>query len=180
MSITLCTRAAPGPEQGRGVTLIELMVALALLAVLTSLAAPSFERARDRYRLRSAADALVADLQHARLEGIRTNRGTTVQVATGSAWCYGVVLGVSACDCASAGSCNVKAVGAAAYPGVSLSSSFASAPSFDARRGLASAAGTLTLSNPHGQQVQVSVSVLGLVSICSPSGTANAGGYASC
>lgn len=172
-----CHRAG---ARARGLTLIESMVVLALLAVLTSLGAPAFERARDRQRLRSAAEHLFADLQQARFEGIRTNRGATLQVNTGTQWCWGVSLGSTACDCATQDSCNVKAVGHATHPGLSLSSSFATAPQFDARRGLVGSSGTLTLTSTHGFQVQVSVSLLGMVSLCTPSGAAQAGAFPSC
>lgn len=164
----------------RGLTIIELMVAVAVLAVLTSLGAPAFERARDRYRLRGAADALIADLQLARLEGIRTNQGALVQISGGSTWCWGVNLGSTACDCATAGSCSVKSMDAAAYPGLSLASSFGATPRFEARSGLSNGSGTVTLSSTHGYQVLVSVSALGLVSVCTPSGSAHAGAYPTC
>ena len=52
----------------RGFTLIELMVGLALLAVLTMLAFPTFTTMVQNARLRAVADSILAGLQGARAE----------------------------------------------------------------------------------------------------------------
>lgn len=62
----------------RGLTLIELMVAIAVAAVLLSLAAPSFKQALGRSRLSSTASELTAAVQLARAEAIRSNRRVTL------------------------------------------------------------------------------------------------------
>jgi type IV fimbrial biogenesis protein FimT len=59
-----------------GVTLIELVVTLALLAVLVALAVPSFSDAGLPSQLRAVADKLVGAVQFARSEAIK--RDTTV------------------------------------------------------------------------------------------------------
>jgi type IV fimbrial biogenesis protein FimT len=65
-----------------GFGLIELMVGIAVLAVLTMLAVPSFSDWMRSTRLRSAAESLRSDLQAARAEAIRTNAGTRLQFVT--------------------------------------------------------------------------------------------------
>ncbi|PJI95763.1 type IV fimbrial biogenesis protein FimT [Acidovorax sp. 69] len=54
-----------------GFTLIELMVTVALLAVLLSLAAPSFQALLETQRMRAAAFDLMADLTLARNEALK-------------------------------------------------------------------------------------------------------------
>ena len=58
----------------RGLTLIELMIALAVGAILMSLAAPSFRQALGKSRLSSTASELTGAVQLARAEAIRNNR----------------------------------------------------------------------------------------------------------
>lgn len=70
----------------RGLTLIELMIGLAVLALLISLAAPSFRQALARSRLSSAASEFTAAVQLARAEAIRANRRAVLcRSADGSA-----------------------------------------------------------------------------------------------
>jgi len=56
-----------------GFTLIEVMVALTVLAILISLGAPSFAEWLQSQRIRAAAEALTNGLQVARGEAIRRN-----------------------------------------------------------------------------------------------------------
>lgn len=58
----------------RGVTLIELMVTIAVAAIIVTIAVPSFESAINRGRLTSAANEIMAGLQTARMEAVRHNR----------------------------------------------------------------------------------------------------------
>ena len=58
----------------RGFTLIELMVGLALLAVLTMLAFPTFTTMVQNARLRAVADSILAGLQGARAEALKRNQ----------------------------------------------------------------------------------------------------------
>jgi len=58
----------------RGLTLIELMIAVALVAILLAVAAPDFREGMQRRRLQSASAELVGAVQLARAEAVRTNR----------------------------------------------------------------------------------------------------------
>lgn len=58
-------------EPQRGFTAIELMVVVAILAVLTALALPSFTDMVKRYRVKRAVEDFVATIQLARVEGIK-------------------------------------------------------------------------------------------------------------
>lgn len=62
----------------RGFTLVELMITIAVAAILAVVAVPSFTRAIHRNQVSSASNALLADLGYARAEAI--TRGTYVSV----------------------------------------------------------------------------------------------------
>lgn len=61
-----------------GLTLIELLIGLALLAVLSALAAPSFQTQIAASQLHSASSALLGSLLQARAQAIRLGRRVTV------------------------------------------------------------------------------------------------------
>ena len=62
----------------RGFTLIELMVAVAMVAILSAVAAPSFSAMMLRSAIRSASSDLGADLNVARAEAIRVGGRVSV------------------------------------------------------------------------------------------------------
>ena len=99
----------------RGLTLIELMVVVALVATLAALAAPSFKRLIDMQRLRSISAALVTDLQLARAEAASRNERVFVRFdkTGGSLTCYVLLSGdTTKCNCKNQPGVNVCAVGA--------------------------------------------------------------------
>lgn len=65
-------------RRNHGFTLIELMVTLAVLAVVLTIAAPSFQEMIDRNRARSTADGLVTALVTARTEAVSRNEVVTL------------------------------------------------------------------------------------------------------
>jgi prepilin-type N-terminal cleavage/methylation domain-containing protein len=66
--------------RNRGFTLLEVLVVLALLAVLLSLAAPSFIGLRQKHQMQSQAEQLQASLMLARSEALRRQQRVTLCV----------------------------------------------------------------------------------------------------
>ena len=93
-----------------GVTLIELMVSIAVLAILLALAVPSFTEFRERQALRGAADNFVAAIGLAKQESVKRDAWVCVDfkpLSATSGVCLGaktVSSGTAAasdgCDCA--------------------------------------------------------------------------------
>ncbi len=68
---TIAIRARP--HQQRGFTILELMIAIAIAAILLALAVPSFTSFLNSNRATSQANELLASFQIARMEAIRRN-----------------------------------------------------------------------------------------------------------
>ncbi|MEJ8826857.1 GspH/FimT family pseudopilin [Variovorax humicola] len=88
------------PRRMYGVTALELMVVLAVVAILATIAAPSFVDLTQRNRVATEVNAFVGDLQFARAEAIRRGEAVTVCAtvtgtncgATGTAWNNGWLI----------------------------------------------------------------------------------------
>ena len=98
-----------------GFTLIELMVVVALVAVIISLAAPAFNRFIAVQRLRGLNAALVTDLQFARSEAASRNKYVVVKFRKdgGALTCYSIAVteDPAACNCNNTPGVNVCLTG---------------------------------------------------------------------
>jgi type IV fimbrial biogenesis protein FimT len=159
----------------RGLTLIELTVALAIVAVLMSLALPSFGSILARHRLKAAAEHLAQDL--AELQMQVTQRGTPLHlnVAPGIDWCYALATRPN-CDCHVAQSCRIRAVQAREHPGVQLVEG--RPMRLELLPGADAGSGSATLQGSDGARLRVTLTRLGRASVCSPS--AAVPGYPMC
>lgn len=190
-----------GIREQKGITLIELLVAIAVLAILATIAVPSFRDSIERRRLIGAAETIYSELQYARSEAISRSINVFVNFARTSdtTWCFGISA-ASGCDCtvtdpASGSSCRLsiggtnvlKVVTSLDYPSVRMieTPSFSNpSPNTETRfeyvRGTAKA-GTVVTRSPGGREIRVKVSTLGRITMCSPSdATKNVAGYRTC
>lgn len=71
----------------RGFTMIELMVVVAVMAILIALAAPSFTPLIERWRVRGAAEALTSTVYYARSEAIKRGGSVIVEKNPNAAGC---------------------------------------------------------------------------------------------
>lgn len=100
----------------RGFSLIELMVAVAVLAIGLMVAIPSFNETRQRSALRGASDQVVSFWANARFEALKRNQRIKVGLyRDGDSFCLGANTATgntdtTACNCLT-GACNV-----ASYP----------------------------------------------------------------
>jgi len=174
-----------------GLTLIELVTALTIVAIVTVFAVPSFEDFRVRERLKGAANNLYTDLQFARSEAVQRNAQVSVSFVTGAGWCYGIHQGNVQCDCATANSCSIKTVSGADFPGISMSQAQFDAGAgatdwyvIDPRRGQvvdaagAAVAGNVVFAGAGSRSLRGDLNAVGRVRLCSPSGSMT--GYPTC
>lgn len=151
-----------------GLTLLELVIALSMLALVATLALPSFGAMTERARLRGAAETLAADLAEARFESARSGRAVFVVPQTaGAAWCWAVTFHAG-CGCQAAASCQLKTVRSGDHAGVDLVE--ASASQLDPS-GRAPVGGGALFRSSHGEQLKVDMMPLGRARVCSPGGS---------
>jgi type IV fimbrial biogenesis protein FimT len=182
-----------------GFTMIELMVTLAVLAILLVAAVPSFTDFFDKNRVRGAADGVISLIGNARAEAVKTDLDVNIAFTKSSAtaWCVGANAATpptggapaddaDACDCTDAAACIVggqrSAIGVGAYPDVAIGTipgSFA----FDSKLGVVTplATNSVTLTSPRGKyDIKVEVNALGQARLCVPSGKPGVAGVAAC
>jgi prepilin-type N-terminal cleavage/methylation domain-containing protein len=147
-----------------GFTMIELMVVLAVTVILVTLVVPSFTDQLARRRLEGATTELSSDLQYARSQAVSNNATTTLATNAG-------------------GTQYTITSGGTTYKTVTLDSQLNITPSvtitYDQLRAMATASGAMTVSSSKTNGLlQVTVTPMGRVSVCSPSGSLK--GYSSC
>jgi type IV fimbrial biogenesis protein FimT len=177
-----------------GFTLIELMVTLAVMAILAVVAAPNMQAFLDKNRVVGAAEAIYAQMQAARSEAVKQSADMVVVFSSGTAWCAGFSRATGTpCDCTAAvdagDACAVladgvnpvlKVVSSTAFSGVTLAGGAPAQVTFNGVRGTVptTETGVIQVESGLGRQMQVQVNAIGRVRLCSPSGSV--GGYPSC
>jgi type IV fimbrial biogenesis protein FimT len=184
------------PNTSRGFTLVELMVTLAVLAILLAMALPSFRDFAERSWLRGAADNVASVIGAAKEESIK--RDSLVKVdfkAVGTGFCVGAAAVATAstagCDC-SATSCPVAAyptspselhavrlVGTPAFGSPTPDTNFVIDPK-TAMLADVTDTGGIELDVPRGYGIKVLVNAMGRVTTCTPSGKKGLSGVGAC
>ena len=170
----------------RGLTLVELAVAVAVAAVLASSAGPSLADFIAARRLDGVATQLATDIQFVRTDAVARNQPLRLSFfATAEGSCYLVHTGATAqCSCPAtvAAQCSgdavqLKAVQLPAGERIAVSANAASIL-FDPLHGTSSPTATLRVVGTNGRAVHHIVNLMGRVRSCSPLGAMP--GYRAC
>lgn len=179
----------------RAFSLIELMVTVAVIAILAAVAAPSMQSFLDKNRLVGAAEAVYGQVQMARSEAVKQSANMVMVFAPGGSWCAGFARDDgSDCDCSvtdptADGACSILADGATAvlrrlasagYSGVTMDDGAPASITINGVRGTAGADTAIDFQSELGRQLRVEVNALGRARLCSPAGAGAVGGYPAC
>ncbi|HYD97327.1 MAG TPA: GspH/FimT family pseudopilin [Noviherbaspirillum sp.] len=77
--------------RGGGFSVVELLIVVAIVAILSGLAAPSFSSILTNSRVRTGAEGILSGLQLARAEAIRRNTNVSFRLDSGAAWTVATV-----------------------------------------------------------------------------------------
>ncbi|MDQ3060287.1 MAG: GspH/FimT family pseudopilin [Pseudomonadota bacterium] len=191
-SLTEVMRTHLSVSHARGVTLIELMVVVAILAIVLVVAIPSFTELTAKKRVEGALTELNTDLQFARSEAVQRNTNVRITFGTG---CYVIhtvgSTGTTSCTQANAptmatGAIEIKRVQLDATPTVSFSpNNGLTFLAFDNLRGMATwngsntTSGSVNITSSVGSwQLRTSVTAMGRTQTCSPNSSIQ--GYPAC
>jgi type IV fimbrial biogenesis protein FimT len=155
-----------------GFTLIEMMVTIAVMAIIATTVVPSYNSMKEKHKMRGAAETISSDLQLARSEAIKTNQNVSLSISgDGTAnWCYGI-NDTGGCDCNVDNACQVdgttvRVASSNDFSNINLTTNFTSqTATFDPDRGTTNS-GTTTLT-ANGKTVKIFISAIGRISFCS-------------
>ena len=172
--------AQPLHTAQRGLSLVEMLCSLAIMALLVGGALPMFNELRWSQALQSAASLLETDLHHARSLAVISGRPVrlSIQAPTAGGSCYIVHTGAAhACRCDGHGQAHCEA-GAEmlrlaeqpATTGIRLAPTERSIL-FDGGKGTVTPTATLKLIDPDGRTIHQVVNIMGRVRTCAAVGT---------
>ena len=175
----------PAPAQTlsaaqRGLSLVEMLCSLAIMALLVGGALPMFNELRWSQGLQSAASLLETDLHHARSLAVVSGRPVrlSIQAPTAGGSCYIVHTGAAhACRCdghgqaqCEAGAEMLRLVEQPVTAGIRLAPTERSIV-FDGGKGTVTPTATLRLTDPDGRTIHQVVNIMGRVRTCAAVGT---------
>lgn len=165
-----------------GFTLLELMVAVALVAILVAIGIPSYQSLRQEQMVRAATQAVYTDMMLLKSEAIKRNQNLSLFVFKSGEndWCYRIPIDAGKCnDCEDCPTLEgVKGADASEFPRIKLTENYnpGNSVSFSPRRGTSNA-GNLELQSGD-YRTKVMTSNIGRVSACALSD--NLGGLELC
>lgn len=184
----------------RGLSLVEFLVALTVLAIVVLAGAPSLRGFLERNRLVSAGEAVYTQARQARAEALSYATPVTLSLLPGKAWCAGhraekLAAGPGSppepCDCRRQDSldpdaCMVEAQGdrllravtQSAFPDIAMAEGVPAIVRFHGVRGTASPGAAIALVSASGLTLRVEVAPTGNVRLCAPGAPMR--GYPAC
>jgi len=178
-----------------GLTLVELLVTIAVAAILYSIAPPLLAGFLEVSRISGAADLIVTQLQYARTEAVQQSTPMLVTYSMEDAvnWRMGIhdrtQCDTSLSDSAQPGACTIPYSGGRAltvldgaqFHGITASAN-RDATRFDPISGTTLGTNvTISLRSPGGKEIKVIVSNVGRIRTCSPkTGVAKVTGHPPC
>jgi type IV fimbrial biogenesis protein FimT len=194
-----------GFSTSKGFTLIELMIGVAVLAIIMSLALPSYRSIIEKRQVTRGAEQLGAFLSAVQIEAVKRSENITVsyKMTDSETWCIGIASGTAACDCTGtditkackiSGEDQVRVINgdSLSYPGIMNDMSDLSGDEyfvFDPARGLVYADSSLSdydsaelklLSDNDTYALNVQISQTGRIKLCSDSSAKHVPGYDVC
>ena len=172
-----------------GFSLIEMMVVVAILAIILTIASPNLIDMIDRQRVMGAAEDVRALLSLARSEAIKQSTDVHASIVVSGAYVGLSHDGtcqteIAKCTIDLAGTEVTKLVKLSDYTGVSIElADDAESSIIFTSRGVPATLGagtTIKLTSSRGSTLNVLISPIGRVSICVPSTGKKAGAYPSC
>lgn len=178
-------------KKNSGFTLIELMVAVMVLAIVMTFVVGSFGEMLERQHFQAAAENLYDNLLFARTESINRNTDVYITVKSGSGWCYGLD-DTGSCDCSVANDCKVnnvtKVINGTDYHHIQMSGATFAQPGdnyivFNPRRGMPEdnsgilRTGAISFVTSGNDNLTVQVNPVGRIRVCTSTGYR---GYTSC
>ena len=180
------------PTQHKGFTLIELMVTIAIAAILLTIGVPSLTSFFDRQKVITAAEQVYSHLQQTKVEAISrsddvafVHNATTTQSTT---FDYVITTEQSSCSLAS-DNCYLNINGVevlteytnAAFSDVKISVTSNSNVVFDGTRGgleTPNIGFSFDFESPIGLKLRCSINQIGRIKLCSPDSSVS--GYGGC
>jgi len=168
-----------------GFTLIEMLIVLAILAIIATLTAPALGLIVEKNAIRSVAERIKTDLQWTRTEAIKSRQDLTISFQQTGA-CYGI--DTEPCDCTVQSSCKLKSVepflnhSTIRFSNIVFFQPPYTKLKFDYRRGTTLNNGSLTIKNEsNNYALNIRVGKAGRIKICDDSTTPYAvNNYAPC
>lgn len=190
----------------KGFTLIELMIGVGVLAIIMSLALPSYRSIIEKRQVTRGAEQLGAFLSAVQMEAVKRSENITVRytMTDSATWCIGIASGTVKCDCTDtdiatadckiSGEDQVRVINgdSLSYPGIMDDMSDLSNDGyfvFDPARGLVYADDDLLnydsaelklLSDNETYALNVQISQTGRIKLCSDSSAKQVPGYDVC